>query len=366
MNTPMENPEQKKKKGSKLFPIIFAGIVVAGIVFGVFKYIHGLHYEETEDAQLETNISPVIPKASGYITKIFVDDNKHVKQGDTLVILEDTDYKIRVEQAEAAFENAKANLEVVKSGASASVANVSTSQANIATVQANIEAAKVDLWQATQDYNRYSNLIKDHSITQQQFDKVQATKEAAEKKLAVLQSQKSVAAKQKVVSQSNSDVSTNNIAVAEANVKMRQAELELAQLQLSYTVVTAPISGTISQKHVEVGQLVQAGQSLFAIVEDSNIWVVANFKETQMAKIQPGQEVEVEVDAVPGTTFVGKVQSIAAATGAKFSLLPPDNATGNFVKVVQRIPVKIVLNDGQEQQSKLRAGMNVLVEVSLD
>ncbi|MBL3657852.1 HlyD family secretion protein [Fulvivirga sediminis] len=362
----MEKPEQNNKKGNKLFPIIFAGIVLVGLVYGAFKYIHSLHYEETEDAQLEADISPIIPKVSGYIEKVYIDDNQEVKKGDTLVILESKDYQIKVVQAEAAYENALANLEVVKSGATSSNANVSTSQANIATVQANIEAAKVDLWRATQDYNRYENLIKDHSITQQQFDQVRAAKESAEKRLEVLERQKSVASRQKYANQTASDVSVNNIGVAEANVKMSKAQLDLAKLQLSYTILTAPINGVISQRHVEVGQFVQAGQSLFAIVEDDDIWVVANLKETQMEKIRPGQEVEISVDAVPGIKFKGKVESIAGATGAKFSLLPPDNATGNFVKVVQRIPVKIELEEGQENIDRLRAGMNVIAEIALD
>ena len=366
MNPTTETSNAPKKKGSKLFPFIFAGFVVIGIIFGTIKYVHSIHYEETEDAQIETDISPVIPKVSGYVEEVRVEDNMHVKKGDTLVILEDNDYWLKVDQARAAYENALANLAVVKAGVNASEANVGTSQANIATVEANIEAAKVQLRRATQDYNRYANLIADHSITQQQFEKVQAEKEAAEKQLEVLQKQRAVASQQNKAQQSQSNVSSSNVGVAETTVEIRKAELELAKLQLSYAVITAPIDGIVSQKNIEVGQLVQAGQSLFAIVETDDLWVVANFKETQLEKMHPGQEVDMSVDAFPGTTYKGKVASIAAATGAKFSLLPPDNATGNFVKVVQRIPVKIVFSDTQENLDRLRAGMNVEVEVELN
>ncbi len=364
MNTQTEQ-EVSKKKSKKLFPIIFAGLAVIAITFGIIKYVHSLHYEETEDAQIESDISPIIPKASGYVKAVRVEDNQHVRKGDTLVILEDQDYQLKVAQAQAAYANALANVNMVKAGVNASQANVTTSQASIATVQANIEAAKVNLWQASQDYNRYANLIADHSITQQQFEKAKATKESAEKQLAVLQQQKKVASEQSKATASQSEVSSTNVNVAETNVDMRKADVDLAKLQLSYTVIIAPIDGVVSQKNVEVGQLVQAGQSLFAIVAQSDLWVVANFKETQLTHMHPGQEVDISVDAYPDLKLHGKVQSFAAATGARFSLLPPDNATGNFVKVVQRIPVKIVFDKQNQALGKLRAGMNVVVEVAL-
>nr|WKN37947.1 HlyD family secretion protein [Tunicatimonas sp. TK19036] len=366
METQTEIEQKADKKSNKLFPIIFGAIIILGATFGIIKYIHSLHYQDTDDAQIESDISPIIPKVSGYVDAIRITDNQTVKKGDTLVILDARDYELRVEQAEAAYENALANLEVVKAGVNASQAGVTTAQANIGTVEANIEAAKVKLWQADQDFKRYSNLIEDHSITQQQFEQAKAAKESAEKQLEVWQRQKTVASEQRKANVSQTAVSSGNVSVAETNVKMRKSELDMAKLQLSYTVLTAPIDGVVSRKNIEVGQLVQAGQSLFAIVEQSDLWVVANFKETELNKMQAGQEVEISVDAYPGVEYRGRVESFSAATGAKFSLLPPDNATGNFVKVVQRVPVKIVFNDDQQNLERLRAGMNVEVEVHLN
>jgi membrane fusion protein (multidrug efflux system) len=358
--------EPEKKKTNKLFPIIFITLVVIGAVFGTVTYIHSQHYENTDDAQVQSDISPVIPKVSGYISEIRIEDNQLVRRGDTLVILEGKDFQLQVDQAHAAYENALANLTMVKAGVNSSQSSVNASQANIATVEANIEVAKVRLKRASQDYTRYANLFKDHSITQQQFEESQAAKESAEKQLEALQRQKTMAIEQRKGNVSNTQVSAGNVEVADANVKMQKAKLDLAQLQLSYTIITAPIDGVVSSKNAEVGQLVQQGQSLFALVKHQGLWVVANFKETQLEKLRPGQKVEISVDAYPDITFGGKVASLAAATGSKFSLLPPDNATGNFVKVVQRVPVKIIFTDQSEKLDRLRAGMNVVVEVSLD
>ena len=255
-------------------------------------------------------------------------------------------------------------MAVIRAGVNTAQANVTTSQASIAAADANIGAAQVDVWQTTQNYNRYANLLKLKSTTQQQFDQVKAAKELAEKQLTALQQQKKVATEQSNAITTQSRASDTHVKVAETTVEMRQADLDLAKLQASYTVITAPVDGVVSQKHAEVGQLIQAGQSLCTIVDQSDLWVVANFKETQLTDMHPGQEVEVSVDAYPDLKLHGKVQSIAAATGASFSLLPPDNATGNFVKVVQRIPVKIVF-DQQDSLDRLRAGMNVVAEVEL-
>lgn len=360
------NDQSNTKKKNKLFPLILGIVVVIGLIFGITKYLHSMHHEETDDAQIEGNISPVISKVSGYVEKIFVEDNQRVSKGDTLVLLEDDDYQLNVMQAEAALENARANLDVVKATYNVSQANQSTSVVSVSAAEANIEAAKVDLWKATQDFKRYSNLVKEGSVTEQQFEKAKADKEAAERKLDVLIEQKRIAAEQSKASRSQTDVSSNNVAVAESVVKMKEAELDMAKLQLSYTAVTAQTDGIVSKKNVQLGQLIQAGQSLFALVIDKDRWVVANFKETQMEKMHPGQDVEVKIDAYPGETFNGMVESISPATGAKFSLLPPDNATGNFVKVVQRVPVKITFKESEENLKKFIAGMNVIVDVHLN
>jgi len=360
------NQETNQKKKKKYFPIIFGVLITLGIVFFIFKYFHSQHHIETDDAQIESNISPVIPKVSGYAVELRVDDNQLVKKGDTLIILDDADYELKVKEAEAALESARANLEVVRANIGASKANEITSAAGVNAAKANIEAAKIRLWKAEQDYQRYANLWEDRSIPQQQFDQAKAEKESAEKQLEALTSQKEVAYGQSKEANMRTNVTFQNIAVAEALVKMKEAELELAKNQLEYTVVTAPVNGIISKRNVQVGQLVQAGQQIFAIVMNQDIWVVANFKETQMTKMRQGQDVRLEVDAFPGADFKGKVESISPATGAQFSLLPPDNSTGNFVKVVQRIPVKITFTNDPKDLSLLCAGMNVVVDVHVN
>ena len=357
---------QNGKKKNKYFPLILGIVVVIGVVFGISKYLHSLHHEETDDAQIEGNISPVISKATGYVKKVFVDDNQRVSKGDTLVLLEDDDYQLKVMQAEAEVENAKATLDVVKATYNVSKANQNTSLVGISAAEANIEAAKVNLWKANQDYKRYANLVKEGSITEEKFEQAKAAKESAERQLKVLEQQKGIATGQSKASKSQTNVSQNNVEVAESVVKMKEAELDMAKLQLSYTAITAQTDGIVSKKNVQIGQLVQAGQSLFALVIDKDRWVVANFKETQLEKMKPGQKVSLKIDAYPGEDFNGVVESISPATGAKFSLLPPDNATGNFVKVVQRVPVKITIDESDENLKKFIAGMNVVVDVHLN
>lgn len=361
----MESNSNKNRK-NKAFAVVLIVLVTLGLIFGITKYIHGLSHEETEDAQVEADISPIIPKVSGYIDKLYVDDNQLVKKGDTLVVLDDRDLKLKVMQAQAALDNAKASLAGAEAGFTTSYENVLGAQSNLAAYEANIDIAEVRKRRAEQDFKRYEDLITSHSITQQQFEQAQAEMESAVKQLEVAKKQKESIFRETSSRKSQSNVSEKNIALARTIIKERETNLEFAQLQLSYAYVLAPAAGIISRKSVQQGQLVQAGQSLFALVSENQKWIVANFKETQLEKMKPGQSVEIEVDAYPSDKFMGRVESISPATGAKFALLPADNASGNFVKVVQRIPVKIVLTDEIEKSKKLRAGMNVIVDVQVD
>lgn len=366
VNTVAAAPEEPKKR-SKVFPIILAVLVIGGGTFGVTKYLHSLSHEETNDAQVDANISPVIPRVAGYISEVRVKDNQNVRKGDTLVVLDNRDYLIKVEQAEAGVLSSQGSLGFAEATTVASQANTSTFQANVATIQAQIEAAKVNLWRANQDFARYENLIKDHSITQQQYEQAVATKQTAERQLNVLQEQKNAAARQTSAAASQSNATSRQVNVANATIRQRQADVESAKLNLSYTVITAPSDGRISRIPVQPGQFVNAGQQLFSIVQENALWVTANFKETQLEKMQPGQKVSLHVDAYPGHEFEGRVASFAPATGARFSLLPPDNASGNFVKVVQRVPVRIEFTSPNDKElQRLRAGMNVDVDVHLN
>ncbi len=359
--------KETKKKRNPVFIIILAILVVGGSWFGISKYLHSLHHEDTDDAQVSGDISPVIPRVPGYITDVRVSDNQHVKKGDTLLILDDRDYVIRLEQAEAALQIAQSSLTSARATTSAARANIATSQASIGTIDAQIDAAKVSLWRSSQDYDRYANLIKDHSITQQQFEQALAAKQTAEKQLAILEEQKKQAQQQTNAVSVQSNATASQIKVADATIHQRQVDIDAAKLSLSYTVITAPQDGLVSKVSVQPGQFVQAGQPLFSVVHSENVWVIANFKETQLDKMKEGQRVIVKVDAYPGHKFDAKLASFSPATGATFALLPPDNATGNFVKVVQRLPVKIEFTDAADSLvKKLRPGMNVFVDVHLD
>ncbi|MCX6290451.1 MAG: HlyD family secretion protein [Bacteroidetes bacterium] len=348
----MENTDQPKSKKKKAPLFILAVVLVSAAAFGINKYIYSLHHEDTDDAQVDADISPVLSRVPGYVNEIRFEENQLVTKGDTLVMLDDRDLRVKLQQAQAAVDNAAAAILVAK-------ANVATAQANAATSSSNTETAKVKVWKATQDFNRYQKLVSDQAITQQQFDAAKAEKLSADAQLESASRQQSSSSLQE-------QVSVQQVAVAQSVLAQRQADVDFAKLQLSYATITAPASGHASKKNIQNGQYVNAGTPLFAIVSGNGAFVVANFKETQLEKMKTGLPVEIHADAFPDETISGIVYSFSAATGAKFSLLPPDNATGNFVKVVQRIPVKIKINATKEIMDKLRAGMSVRVSVKVD
>lgn len=355
------------KKRSPVFLIVLAALVIGGAWFGISKYTHGQHHEETDNAHVESNISSVIPRISGYVAEIKVSDNQRVHKGDTLVLLDDRDLQLRLQQAEAALATAQSNLGVARSTTGAATANIATTRASIGTINAQIEAAKIAVWRATQDYNRYANLIKDHSITQQQYEQALAAKQTAESQVQVLEQQRLQAAQQTAAVTSQSGATAQQIGVANATIKQRQVDVEDAKLNLSYAVVTAQADGLVSKVNVQPGQFLQAGQSLFSIVLNNDVWVIANFKETQFNKMKIGQKVTIHIDAFPKHNFDAQVTSFSPATGSSFAILPPDNASGNFVKVVQRLPVKIEFTNKNDAMLKqLRSGMNADVDVHLD
>ena len=360
--------ETTEKKSNKKFLIILIVLVLVGGTYGGYKYIHGQSHETTDDAQIEKNMSPILPRVTGYITKIYVKDNDVVKKGDTLFTIDDKDYAVRVADAEAQLAAAQGSFEVAKADIGGAAAGVSVSNANILSSKGNIEAAKVRLWRANNDFERYQNLYNNKSITKQQFEQAQATKQEAEANLRVLQQAQAASTSQRAASVSRSNVSGKQTEVAAANIKRAQAALDAAKLNLSYTVVTAAVDGQVSTIDIQPGQLVQPGQALFYILDTTNGWVVANFKETQITKMKEGQKVTFTADAYPDVEFEGVLTSFSPATGARFSLLPPDNATGNFVKTVQRLPVRINIteNNDKEKVKLLRSGMNVEVDVHLN
>lgn len=360
----MENTENTKKKFNPA-PIILGVIAIIIAVFVFRKVTYAMHNEDTDNSQIECNINPIVPKVGGFVEDIRIKDNMYVHRGDTLLRIDDRDLRLKVKQAEVALANAEAQVELAKSSISTTNANVAVSNSDINPAQSNLDAAKIRAWQAGQDFARFQKLLDLGSATQQQYDNAKATKEIADKQVEQAERGINTFKARFAATSSNVEVSAKNLKLAQIAIEQRQEELELAKLNLSYATILSPADGYISKKNVQPGQLVGVGQNLFAIVDESEIWVTANFKETQIEKMKVGQKVKIEADAYPGKEFEGTIESLSAATGSKFALLPPDNATGNFVKVVQRIPVKIIINQNSNKDSQLRAGMNVKVVVKV-
>ena len=282
MNANQQKDTAKQKK-NKRFGMVLAIILVVGGIAGFFFYEHAIHHEETENAQVKADVSQVISRVSGYVKRVKVQDNQQVEAGDTLLIIDERDYVVRVKEAEAALAVAQSNLEVARHGVNVGKNQVDAAQANVLAADASIEEAKVRQWRAQRDFERYENLWKDHTITEQQYEQALAEKQAADRQLELLQKQREIAQRQTKTSDAQSTMTNSRVAVAEANVQQCEAALEAAKINLSYTAILAPFSGQLSAIDIEPGQMVQAGQSLFNLVNTENYWVVANFKETQLS-----------------------------------------------------------------------------------
>ena len=356
--------EVKKKKPSKVVVIgLIAAIIVA---IGVFYFVSGAAYETSDNAQLDGDIVPVRSSVTAYINSIRFKDNQTVKKGDTLVLFDADELKAKVMQAEAALDNANANLLSVSNRASASVENATASEETVQSNQESIVAAKVKLDKAQKDFDRIIELQKIKAATQEQFDNAQSNLQIAKSDYArtVNQQQSSASSSLGLKAQAKSE--ENQIDLAKAQIKQREAELTLAKKQLSYTTVLAPCNGVVTKRAIQQGQYVSAGQSLCVVIDNENYWISANFKETQLERIKIGNEVEIELDAYPDLKLTGKVESYSGATGAKFSLLPPDNATGNFIKITQRFPLRISIdNFPKEKATEIFPGLSAFVKVKV-
>lgn len=341
--------QHKTKK--LIYNTIVCALLLCGVVWTVSKFVHLGRVEYTDNAQVKQLIVPVHSRVQGFLKEIRFEDFQTVHKGDTLAVIEDTEFRFRLAQARADYANAR-------SGRSAMSATINTTDSNIAVTDAGIEEARVRMENAEREYRRYANLLEQEAVTRQQFDAVKTNYDAMKARYEMLQRQRTSTAMVKREQRERLDQT-------EAAIQLAEAAVDLAELNLSYTVIVAPCDGVTGRKNVQVGQLVQPGQTIVEVVSDSEIWVVANYKETQTARIAEGAEVEIKVDAVPDVTFRGVVQSISQATGAAFSLLPQDNSAGNFVKIEQRIPVRIEFTDDnpREAMARLRAGMNAECEV---
>jgi membrane fusion protein (multidrug efflux system) len=344
-------PSRKKKI---VLPIV--GLVALFILFwGFQKWNYGRTHQSTDNAQVDGHIVPMLAKVGGTVKVVSVNENDHVTAGQLLVQLDDADYAVRLQQAQADLAAAEATAG--GSGfAGQAEAQVQSATGQRSALNAQIGAARANANKADADLARAKELAAKQIISKQQLDAAQATAEVAHANLLA-------AERQALAAGGTVNTAEAGVRVATARVLAARAAVANAQLQLNYTHIVAPASGEVSRKQVEVGQLVAPGQPLLSIVADTGVWVTANFKETQLAKIHPGQPVEFSVDAYGGCVAEGKVASVSGATGAKFALLPPDNATGNFTKVVQRVPVRIAVTKPCGGNRPLRPGLSVDVHV---
>jgi membrane fusion protein (multidrug efflux system) len=325
-------------------------LVLAGTI-GARHLRFALSHEETDDAQVEGDVSPVLPRVSGYVARILVTDNQHVTAGQALVELDANDLDLKVAGAAAAAQAAQAAVNAAQAG-------LVNARAAFRVAQANAEVAAVKDSKAASDLRRDTALFHSKAISDQEWTDGQAA-------AAVAHAQRTAADRQVEAARTQVGIMAAQVETAKAQLLARASDLSYARLQRSYAAIVAPIAGTVSRKSVEPGEFVQAGQTLLSIASDRDAWVVANFKETQLADMRVGEPAQFTVDSYPGVTFHGHVDSLAAATGARFALLPPDNATGNFVKVTQRVPVKIVLDAPPPGGRVLRQGMSVDVAVQV-
>jgi membrane fusion protein (multidrug efflux system) len=339
--------DQKKKKRSPIIYVLMAAVAVAAF-FGIKSVWHALNHESTDNASVECYSLPVIARVSGYIDSLPLNDYQAVKQGDVLLKIDDREYVIAKAQAEADLAQAEADLENAK-------AQLVNAQMNLKVTEANAGVQKTRIDKATNDLKRDQALFNDKSITQKQLDDSKSNVETQQKQFDANNDQVNLAAAQVVASDAA-------IKKAEAVINIRKAVLDAANLKLSYTKIYSQTTGKTGKLNLEKGQFVQAGQTLFTIVNTTEFWIVANYKETQIEHLKEGKAVNIYVDGFPDIVIKGTITSLSEATGAKYSLLPPDNATGNFVKVTQRVPVKINIVNMERYKDILRAGLSVTVE----
>lgn len=337
-------------------PILVAAVlVVTGAIYGWRRFQFARHHVSSDNAQIDGHITAVAPRVQGFVARVLVDDNQHVQAGDTLVVLDDQDFRVRLDQALA--ELASAEAQGGRTGqAGQARAEEAAQEAQAGSAAAQVEAARATVRKAEADLERIRGLAERKIIAPQQLDQARWAVDNARAGLDAAERQAAAASSQTLAAKAG-------VRVAGARLTAARAAVENARLQLGYTVILAPATGVVAKRAVEPGALVQIGQSLLSIVPDAEVWVTANLKETDLARIRVGASVEFTVDAYPGFAFHGTVESLSPATGARFALLPPDNATGNFTKVVQRVPVRIAVDPNQDQAHPLRPGLSVDVSI---
>jgi membrane fusion protein, multidrug efflux system len=355
-------PEVKKNKAVRLIAVVAVLIVTIGI--GMFYWVKSKSYETTDNAQLDCNIVPIKSVVTAYLKSINFTDNAEVEKGQILFVFDTIEFKAKVDEAKAALIIARAKLLSAQNKASASTENVTAGDLTTESYEQNIISVKASLDKAQSTFNRTSALLKIKAATQEQYETAVTNLAVAKADFAKAISARKSSSSTTMGLKSLAKSDESQINIAEAEVEQCKADLILAQQQLNHAIICAPCNGIISKRAVQEGQYISAGQSLCALVENGNLWVTANLKETQLRTIKIGQEVKIKVDAYSDLDLTGKIESFSGATGAKYSLLPPDNATGNFIKITQRIPVKITINKIPANNNQLLfPGMSVFVKI---
>lgn len=338
------NLKKKIKLGYNLLVVV---LLLAAIGYAFSRTVHWGNVEYTDDAQVQRHIRPINTRVLGFIKEIRFEEYQHVRKGDTLVVLEDAEYRLQLAQAEAALRSSRQGSTVILAG-------ITTTASNVDRAEAGTEEARVNMQNAKADYDRYSALMEKEAVTRQQFENMKARYEAAKARY-----DQAVAGTRSTSLQKNEQ--TERLAQNHAGTDVAEAAMNLARLNLSYTVILAPADGVMGRKDIHPGQLVQPGQLLARLVDDNDVWVVANYRETQLKHIGVGSKVRFKADAIADKEYEGTVESLSAATGQAYSSVPADNATGNFVKVEQRVPVRIRINaeNSKADLARLCAGLNV-------
>lgn len=358
-----KSKHKNKHVKTKVINTVILVFVLIGLYWVVRSFFNVGNERYTNSAQVESFINPINTRVSAYINEIRFVDHQHVKKGDTLVILDDREIQTQLGQAEAAYMAALASRNATSTSVITASNNVNTVGANVAAAKANIEAAKARLWNAEQNFNRYQNLLKDEAVTGQQFDQVKTDYDTQKAQLEAQISQYQSVINSKTTSELSVNEVQSRLGMNDAEIKRAENALEMAKLNLSYTVITAPHDGIMGRRTINIGQLLSPGQQVATIVDDNNVWITANYREKQMDKVTIGGLAKIKVDALGGKEFEGKITAVSGATGARYAAVPVDNSTGNFVKVQQRIPIRIEFteNNKPEEVKLLRTGMNVEV-----
>ena len=347
--------EAGKERSSRLRRIILAAVLLVAAGLGLVRWLTTRNIVSTDNAQVDGHITPIAPKVQAFVARVLVDDNRTVKAGETLVVLDDKDLQLRLRQAEADLAQARAQAGG-RAETGQAAAQLGTARAQAAGATSSIAAAEARFRQAEADLARYRSLAANKVISAQQLDQAQTAYEQAQANLEA--ARRTAAAAESQVSAASA-----GIRGADARLAAAQAAVETARVNVGYTVLLAPIDGVVARRRVEPGELVQPGQALMSIVPTTDLWVTANLKETQLADVTPGDKVTFEVDTYKGVEFEGTVESVSPATGARFALLPPDNATGNYTKVVQRVPVRIAVDASRDAAHPLRPGLSAVVKI---